>query len=155
MLDILTSNSEFAQTLRTVLTQSVVQKLTDVGSTNAVDKYTTLLSACVADNVVNEMEKKLLLEYASSHKINEDMHNSCLRRIGWTPAEFHQGMKKTTTLSQQEGEENVCSSIRVSKTSSNNSSDCGNINVPATPEYWAKKALAVKEEASHTHTTHQ
>jgi hypothetical protein len=82
-----------SHSLRTVLTQSVVQKLADVGSTNAIDKYTTLLSACAADDVVNALEKKLLREYAISHKISDEMHEKCLGRIGWTPSEFHRGMK--------------------------------------------------------------
>lgn len=134
LLEILNSNSEFAHVLRTVLTQSVVQKLADVGSTNAVDKYTTLLSACAADNVVNEMEKKLLREYASSHQINETMHNACLRRIGWTPEEFHNGMKSTGVLV---GDRGRSESVTGSAGGSENPS-----------KYWAQKALALKEGTS-------
>jgi hypothetical protein len=131
LLDVLNSNSEFGHALRTVLTQSVVQKLADVGSTNAVDKYTTLLSACAADGVVNEMEKKLLRDYASSHHINEDMHNACLQNIGWTPEEFHQGMKKTT-----EGERCLKNGEETSGGKTNEEEKSG--------KYWANKAFLTR-----------
>lgn len=100
LLSLLTSNSEISHTLRTVLTQSVIQKLVGVGGGAAVDKYTTLLSACAADGEVNVLEKKLLRDYAESHQINGDVHNQCLQRIGWTPAEFERGRKlKGSTIS--------------------------------------------------------
>ncbi|CAE7315752.1 unnamed protein product, partial [Symbiodinium microadriaticum] len=56
----LTDKSETAEALRSVLTNSVMQKLIDVGSTSAVDKYTTLLYAFSVDGALNGLEKKLL-----------------------------------------------------------------------------------------------
>lgn len=141
-MEVLNSNSEFAHVLRTVLTQSVVQKLADVGSTNAVDKYTTLLSACAADNVVNEMEKKLLREYASSHKINEDMHNKCLGHIGWTPDEFHKGMKKTVHQYVQ--------GVHAGEAAGAGGKEQQPQADATGPEFWAQKALAQRVGATKT-----
>lgn len=79
--------------LRSVLTNSVMQKLIDIGSTSAVDKYTTLLYAFGVDGVLNGLEKKVLNEYANTHGIDEATRVKCLAKVGWTPEEYQRGVK--------------------------------------------------------------
>jgi hypothetical protein len=96
-LTILTEKSETSGALRSVLTNSVMQKLIDVGSTSAVDKYTTLLYAFGVDGALNGLEKKVLQEYAKEHGIDKETHEKCLAKMGWTPEEYRRGVKGDET----------------------------------------------------------
>jgi hypothetical protein len=91
LVKLLTQSSETAHSLRAVLTNSMVQKLVDIGNTGALDKYTTLMFACAADGSIKSLEKTMLSDYAKRHKINETGHESALLSIGWTAADYNRG----------------------------------------------------------------
>lgn len=89
----LKEGSETSTKLRGVITRSVMQKLLDLGSTNASKKYKAMLNACAADGIINALEKRLLHDYAKSHGITEQNHIDALTSIGWTKEEFDVGVK--------------------------------------------------------------
>lgn len=97
LVEVLTDGSETAHSLRAVLTNSMVQKLVDIGTNGAVDKYTTMMFACASDGSFNDMEKKLLSEYAQQHGVDEEGHLHALESIGWTAEEYRAGKKSAAS----------------------------------------------------------
>mmetsp|Transcript_24513 Transcript_24513/g.36058 ORF Transcript_24513/g.36058 Transcript_24513/m.36058 type:complete len:389 (+) Transcript_24513:61-1227(+) len=93
LLKVLTEKSEIADKLRTVLTNSVMQKLLDISSSGAKSKYFALLSAFSVDGEINSLEKEVLQDYISAHNIDEETHNEALALIGWSPNDFERGYK--------------------------------------------------------------
>lgn len=97
LIRILTQSTETAHSHRAVLTNSMVQKLVDISSTGALDKYTTLMFACASDGSINSLEKKVLLDYAKQHKVTQAGHESALQSIGWSEDDYQRGYLKKSS----------------------------------------------------------
>lgn len=96
LLKILGEKSELSTQLRSVLTNSVIQKLIDMDQTNSKTKYINLLEAFAVDGVIDRLEKGVLNEYRKNHNIDDSTHRKGLAAIGWTPEDFERGKKSSS-----------------------------------------------------------
>ena len=72
------------------------------GASSGVDverEYWMLISAVLADNIVDPRERAMLAEYAAEHSVSDAMHARLLARAGWTVDDYRDGSRRSETQS--------------------------------------------------------
>ena len=68
---------------------------------DALHEYHGLLAGVVADGVVNPVEKRRCREFRAEHGVSSYQHTVALQRVGWTPAEWEDGIHRSVDGKQQ------------------------------------------------------
>lgn len=63
------------------------------GGVDAQREYELLLSAVLADEIVDPAERRLLADYAAQNRVTPAQHAAILARAGWSEAEFQEGRR--------------------------------------------------------------
>ena len=56
-------------------------------------EYELLLSAVLADDVVEPAERALLASYAAENRVSDALHARLLEKAGWTEDEYREGSR--------------------------------------------------------------
>ena len=79
--------------LKTILFAAVRMKLKGLSINSYRQAYFLLLQGCLADGMLNQIEKKFLRDYRTANNVTLEEHTKFLEDLGWTSEDYQRGFK--------------------------------------------------------------